>query len=57
MRRYCGLMDASIIGKSIELFGWMDSLWELGHLRFFRMIYRLYWGFWLGNEEVPGTIQ
>ena len=34
MRRYCGLVDASIIGQSIELYGWVDSLRELGHLQF-----------------------
>jgi len=34
MRHYCGLVDTALIGKNIELFGWVDSLRELGHLQF-----------------------
>ena len=34
MRRYCGLVDSSLIGQTIELYGWVDSLRELGHLQF-----------------------
>ena len=34
MRKYCGLIDSSLIGQGIELYGWVDSLRELGHLQF-----------------------
>ncbi len=34
MRIYCGFVDTSQIGQTIALYGWVDSLRELGHLQF-----------------------
>lgn len=34
MRIYCGFVDTSQIGQTIDLYGWVDSLRELGHLQF-----------------------
>ncbi len=34
MRKYCGLVCKRDLGKEIELYGWVDSLRELGNLNF-----------------------
>jgi aspartyl-tRNA synthetase len=46
MRKYCGLIDTSLIDQTIELFGWVDSLKELGYAQFLPRLYMLHWGLW-----------
>ena len=51
MRKYCRLVDTSVIGQNVELFGWMDSLRELEALKFSILWCQAYWGYGSRNEE------